>query len=461
MRSLLLCVFVSLFLSTPLRPDDRFDFDHTLRIDVYHTGNRRQESFTLDQVYLQNEWPGSRVNLVDTLNLGAYQVRVYKAGTVSLIYSRGYCTLFQEWQSTSMALENSATFHETIRIPCPRLPVDVIIYKRVKGKFSDRLFSVRIDPDSRFVNREAPRTDYHVRKIRDNGSPEHKVDLVILGDGYKSDELSLFHKHVNRYTSVLFQSEPFSKYADDFNIWAVDVISADSGIDEPRRKKWKRTPLGTSYNSLDLPRYVLAHDNKALHDIAALVPYDHIYVLVNSRRYGGGGIFHCMAVSYTGQMQEQPDWWSDYVFVHEFGHSFAGLADEYYSSRVAYESFYPQGVEPWEPNITALLQPDQLKWRHLIKENVPIPTLWKKEAFDSLMRQYTPDEQGRKLREQAYDLLKSDPRADVVGCYEGAGYVSKGLYRSFLDCIMFSKSVVPFCPVCQEAIERKIHFEIK
>lgn len=462
MRIIHFCFLVGFVFSFTLPAADLFDFNHTLRLDVYHTGTRDEETYAIDQVYLQNEWPGSRVNLVDTLNLGNYQLRVYKENTDTLIYSRGYCTIFKEWQTTRLAAEKKrAVYHETLRFPCPVSPVDIVIVKRENGIFSDRIFSARIDPDSRFINREPLHYDYNVRKIKVNGAPQHKVDLVILGDGYTKDELPLFHNHVKRYTRVLLRSAPFKEYKDDFNIWAVDVVSIDSGIDEPREGQWKRTSLGTRYNSLDLPRYVLAMNNKALHDIAALTPYDHVYILVNSRRYGGGGIFHCMAVSYTGQTDHQPDWWSDYVFVHEFGHSFAGLADEYYTSRVAYENFYSTGVEPWEPNITALLNPKQPKWGHLIEENVPIPTTWNKTAFDSLMNLYTTGPEGQKIRKQAFDLLKEEPWASFIGCYEGAGYVSNGLYRPFLDCRMFSKSLTPFCPVCQEAIVRKICFEIK
>ncbi|MDZ7725737.1 MAG: M64 family metallopeptidase [candidate division KSB1 bacterium] len=443
---------------------DFFDFTHTLRLDVYHTGTAQAEAYSIDQIYLQDDWPGSRVNLIDTLNLGIYQMRVYKQDTDSLMYSYGYCCVFQEWQTTRLAAEQRGAFHETLRFPCPVSPVDVVIVRRQGGVFSDTVFTAGIDPDSRFVNREGNRYDFKVRKIQKNGKPEHKVDLVIVGDGYTRKELSLFHEHVDRYTRALFETQPFSDHKNDFNVWAVDVISRDSGIDEPRKDKWKRTPIGAGYNSLDLPRYVLAHNNKALHDIAALVPYDHIYVLVHSDRYGGGGIFHSMAVSYTGHCDNQPEWWSEYVFVHEFGHSFAGLADEYYSSRVAYENFYTPGVEPWEPNITALLNRKQPKWGHLIEKDVRVPTPWRKSEFDRLMRLSRENRwmsEGQTYLDQASDLLAAEYRQALVGCYEGAGYVSKGLYRSFIDCRMFSKSLVPFCPVCQQAIARKIRFEIK
>jgi len=281
-----------------------------------------------------------------------------------------------------------------------------------------------------------------------------------MGDGYKKQQLGKFHKDIRRYAKQLFNTQPFKDRNKDFNIWLIDVESQESGIDEPRKNKWRHTALGTSYNSLDSPRYVLTLANKDLRDIAALVPYDQIYILINSPRYGGGGIFNLYSVSYTGSEPRMPEWWSDYVFVHEFGHTFGGLADEYYTSDVSYDEFYLPGVEPWEPNITRLLDKETPKWKDLIAPGTPIPTPWAKAEFDSLgiiLRQHKRDTpEYIRVEKQMKEILKISENRFAVGCFEGAGYAFTGIYRPSLDCRMFSKSLVEFCPVCQQAINKVI-----
>lgn len=457
-------------LSANAQDFDRFFTERTMRIDYFHTGTASEEIFSIDQVYEEGDWPGSRVSLIDTMNLGHYLFKVIDIRTNQLIYSRGYSTIFGEWQTTSEAHNGIyRTMHETIRFPFPQNRVQVTISVRDKHNVFVEKFSTVIDPHSRFVNREQKRFPYKTQVFLNNGDPGQKIDLVILGDGYSKKELKKFKADVKRYIDDLFGVEPFKSHQKDFNVRAIQVYSQDSGIDEPRKNKWKDTALGTSYNSLDSPRYILSLENRAIRDIAGTVPYDYIYILVNSPRYGGGGIFNWFATCYTGSQNGEPDWWSDYVFVHEFGHSFAGLGDEYYSSSVSYNDFYSRDTEPWEPNITALLDKNNIKWGHLIKEGTPIPTPWEKAQYDSLsavlraLDRSAPDYRSKAdaLYEKMSALLKSSKYAGKVGCFEGAGYVSTGLYRPFIDCRMFSKSLVDFCPVCNEAIVRMINFLIQ
>ncbi|MDZ7373601.1 MAG: IgA Peptidase M64 [candidate division KSB1 bacterium] len=448
----------------------RYFLPKTLRVDLYHTGMRGQEVFALDQLVEQPLWAGSRTNLVDTLNLGKYLVKLFDLSTNQLIYSRGFCSIFGEWETTDEARSGIArTFHESVLVPFPRRPVQLVIAKRVEdpraqNAFRD-LFWLELDLSRTSVRAEPARYPFAVRRILGDGNPERKVDVLILGDGYTASEMSKFRKDVGRFVGELFRMSPFKEHRSDFNVWTIEVVSEDSGIDEPDRGVWRRNALGCSYNTFGTPRYVLTLENKVVRDIAAMAPYDQLYLIVNSERYGGGGIFNLYSVCYSGTERPAEKWWADYVFVHEFGHAFAGLGDEYYSSSVSYVDFYPRGVEPWEPNLTALLQPSSLKWKDLVDPNVPLPTPWEKARYDSLaalraslVARGVPSDSLVRLESEMTQLLRNQTYWGKVGAYEGAGYTSTGLYRPYLDCRMFSKSLTDFCPVCQRAIERVIRF---
>ena len=244
---------------------------------------------------------------------------------------------------------------------------------------------------------------------------------------------------------------------------------------------FKNTAIGATFNSLGSERYLLTENNRALRDVAAHVPYDALYIMVNHKRYGGGGIYN-LYCTFTADNQ-----WNKYLYLHEFGHSFAGLADEYYTSSVAYNDFYPRGVEPAEPNITALLVPDNLKWKEYVSEGIDIPTPWEKEAFDKMDLAYqkirteindkiaqmkrsdAPQDEISKTEQESEKLSKDHAdKVDAylaksryngkIGAFEGAGYSSEGLYRPMLDCLMFTKGDKPFCKVCEMAVIRIIHF---
>lgn len=464
---LLLTIVVLFFTSSSSAgiPFERFFLDKTIRVDYFHTGNAATDIFSIDQIYEQPIWAGSKVNLIDTLNLGKYLVKVFDLKTNRMIYSRGYCTIFGEWQTTAEAKEIYRTFHESVLFPYPKRPAQVVIAARDKwNRFVDK-FTTVIEPDSRFVNREMAQK-LKVKDILKNGDPAHKVDVVILAEGYTKAEQSKFNGDVEKFVKELFKVSPFKERKSDFNVWAIPLISEDSGIDEPRKNIWKNTALGASYNSLDSPRYILSTHNKAIRDAAAHAPYDQIYLLINSNRYGGSGIYNWFSTCITGADKEVHSWWPVYVFVHEFGHALGGLGDEYYSSGVAGSEFYPEGVEPWEPNITALTDKDHPKWGDLIDSDTPLPTPWAKVKYDSLTKAVRSldknsenyDKEYNGLQKEIRAVLKSDQYAEKVGCFEGSGYASEGLYRSGVNCRMFSKSLVGFCPVCQATIEKVIDF---
>jgi hypothetical protein len=442
--------------------------DRTLRVDYYHTGTKGSESFSVDQAVDDGPWAGSTVNLVDTLNLGEFIVRVYDLATGQLIFSRGFSSMFNEWQTTDEAARGVyRTFSESARMPFPRRPIQLTVARRDKRMIFHELFSMTIDPaDPTQVRKETKISPYKIRKLSENGPPAKKVDVVILGDGYAKADMEKFRADAKKYNDAMFSTPPFKGRKDDFNIWTVEVESGESGIDIPDKNVWKNNALGTMYNTFGSARYVLTTDNKTLRDAAAAAPYDFICILINDSRYGGGGIYNLYATTYTGETTQGQEWQMEYVYVHEFGHSFGGLGDEYYASSVAYDEFYPQGVEPWEPNLTVLLDKKNVKWKSFLSEGIEVPTPWEKATFDSVeserakLDRLAPDYYAKRepLYKRSMEILRTSAFAGRVGVFEGAGYASKGIYRPAVDCRMFTLSLIAFDPVCSAAIERVVDF---
>ena len=405
---------------------DRFFAPKALRIDLYHAGDARDELYSLDEVRKESFWAGNPRNLIDTLDLGSCLLRVFDIKTNTMIFSKAYSSVFDEWKTTGEALAGfSRTFHESLIIPLPKAPVQVRIDTRDRKNVFRPVFDLVVDPADYHVNTERRFADLRVLQLVENGPPESKVDIAVLGDGYDANEMHKLRKDADRLLAALFDTEPFKSRKTDFNVRLIETVSAESGVDEPREGKYRGNTLGLSFNAFDIPRYMLTFSNKVVRDAAGNAPYDLVVIIANAKRYGGGGIYNL----YSDASVDNE--FSSYVFTHEFGHAFAGLGDEYYSSEVAYNDLYPKGMEPWEPNITALLDTANVKWGDLMRRGTPVPT---------------PDD-------SSY--------AGLVGCFEGAGYSAKGLYRPCRDCIMFSKKVGPFCPVCRRAIDRMIDYYTK
>jgi hypothetical protein len=472
MRTVVLLFVVSFYLSAQsFDPFDQYFVDKTLRVDYYHTGSKGMEIFALDKCYSEGVWPGSKTQVLDNLNFGEYMVRVYDAAGAQLIYSRGHSAIFNEWQSTDEANAGIVkTFHETVRIPFPKNKVQVTISRRDKQMIFRELFSTVIDPnDPAQINVQKRTPQYASSKIVDNGAPEKKVDLLIVGDGYSKAEMKKFRDDAKHYSDVLLSTSPFKERKKDFNIWIIEVESKESGIDKPMSNEWKENALGSMYDFFGSARYVLTEENRTLRDICGQVPYDAIAILVNDNRYGGGGIYNLYTTCFTKSDAKGLEWQMDYVFVHELGHSFGGLGDEYYSSSVAYTDFYQSGVEPWEPNLTATTDREKLKWRSFVEPSTPLPTPWKKNEYDSLealrgkLDRLAKDyyEKREPLYKATQEIVKNAQYKDKVGTFEGGGYVSKGIYRPAVDCRMFSLSLVGFDPVCSAAIERVIDSYVK
>ncbi len=322
------------------------------------------------------------------------------------------------------------------------------------------IFRTLIDPADYHAIKEDPSApgDWVYEAVK-NGAPQDKVDLVFVAEGYTAADRDKFKADVDRVAGWLFSYEPYKRLQASFNVRGVLRPSPERAMDEPRQGVFRKTALDASFNAFDTDRYMLVEANHRIREIAAQVPYDTIVILVNSTRYGGGGIYDDYCVTTVDHARSRA------VFIHEFGHSFAGLADEYYASDVAYNDFYPKGVEPLEPNITALLDPSNVKWKELATPGVPIPTPYGKDEREPLQAerrkaQQAGDEAAVKAlaaRLEALDARFEGVR-DAVGAFEGAGYASKGLYRPAWHCLMISSPKDEFCPVCRNAIEQMIRY---
>jgi len=444
---------------------DTFFRDKTMRVDYVHSGGLGQEIIGLDQVVSDGPWAGSRTRLVDDLNLGKYLFEVIDRRTNRVLYSRGFASIYGEWETTAESQEVYRSFRESLRFPWPKAPVQVVLKTRDAENSFHEIWSTVIDPDSRFVNPTDLDPIGEVWSLFENGPPSEKVDLLVIGEGYTAAQIPKFHADATRLVNALFEEEPFRSRKGDFNVWGLDLPSVASGVSRPRAGQFRRTPLSAEYNIFDSERYLLTYDNRALRDAASAAPYEFLEILVNEEQYGGGGIFNFQATTAvdTG--------FAEYVFVHEFGHHFAGLADEYYTSDVAYETGAPYHPEPWEPNVTALHDPAGVKWGDLIEPDTPLPTPWDKARFEAgsvaaqrerreLRTNGAPETVMDKLfteqRERETALLGGMEHAGKVGAFEGASYESTGLYRPEADCIMFTRNPVGFCRVCRRAIEHVI-----
>jgi hypothetical protein len=391
----------------------------TLRLDYIHAGNSDTGMIFLDDLRQEPYWGGSHTNLIDTFNYGEYRVMVYTHKTKKLIYSRGYSTLFEEWQVTPEAKKTNKSFYESVVVPYPKDSIDIAIEQIDKHNKYHQIFRYTVSPKNMFIKKglkyHFPTYDY----IK-NGNPANKLDIVFLAEGYKKDQMQKYKNDVKKFVNTLFSYEPFKSHKKDINIHVVESFSADSGTDIPGENIWRNTILNTNFWTFGTERYLTTLDYRTVRDLAALAPYDQIYILVNTDKYGGGGIYNF----YNLCVSDNPR--APQVFVHEFGHGFGGLADEYAYGDSSNENTYDLHVEPQAPNITTLVN-FKSKWADMVKKGTPIPT-------------------------PAIPKYKN-----AVGAFEGAGYVSKGVYRPQQNCLMRSLEY-PFCKVCKRAISKMLQF---
>ncbi|MDD2539111.1 MAG: M64 family metallopeptidase [Bacteroidales bacterium] len=388
-------------------------YDHfteeRLRIDLVFTGNAQTQDVFLHSLHRESQWTGSRTQLISPFIYGEYQYKVL-SGDGQLLFSKGFNSLFMEWRTTREAMERDMAFNTSIWLPYPRDTVFVEVQERVKSEGVYRTMKkFRIDPADCLISKENAACSAEI--LERNGPVENRVDLLFVAEGYRQEEMEKFRQDAARFTEYLFEYEPFRSRRADFNIWILPLVSEESGPDMPQLDLWSTTALGSSFHTFYTERYLTAPDHRLLAGAVSGSPFDALYVIVNTNKYGGGGIYNYYGLSMSDHQTSKE------VFVHEFGHSFAGLADEYYNSEVAYIEMYPLDVEPWEPNITTLVDFGS-KWEDMM------------------------DTEG-------------------VGLHEGAAYMAKGIYRPAPDCRMHTNLAPAFCPVCRRAVEKMIDYYTK
>jgi hypothetical protein len=398
---------------------DEWFTEASLRVDYTLTGNDKTTSFALKELIKEPYWSGSKTNLIDDLEFGNYIVKVFEPGTDHLLFSKGYQNLYGEWVTTTEATLVTKTFDESVIVPFPKRKVEVVLYRKDwEGRLVEGM-RLSVSPEDYFIrtadNLNLPVYDAWIG----NEDVTKAVDIVILPEGYTQAEMGKFVKDCDFFVKSLFDYAPYDRYKQSFNVRGVMAPSQDSGCTEPGKHIYKNTVMRFSYWTFDSERYCMSTDNRDIRDLAGQVPYDQIYVLINSEKYGGGGIYNFYCSSAAGNS------FSGDIIIHEFGHGFAGLADEYYDDTTTYGDMYNNDIEPWEPNITTLVDFDA-KWKDMLGKKTPVPT----------------------PREPKYE--------NTIGVFEGGGYEPEGVYSPHMDCLMKTFKGHVFCPVCQRAIERMI-----
>ena len=390
--------------------------DSTLRIDYIFAGNSRHCEISVDELRTWKGWAGRRVNMDRHLLTGNGSITMQDAETGRTLYTNTFSTLFQEWLGTEEACSSGSlakAFENVFLLPMPKDSARITIEIRdFKGKTLASLSHV-VHPRDILIRPTGTFTMPH-RYIWKSGSPEEAIDVAILAEGYTADEQNLFYQHAETAVQALFNHEPFRSLKNRFNVVAVACPSTDSGVSIPHLGVWKKTALSSQFDTFYSERYLTTLRLRQMHDLLDGIPYEHIIILANTDNYGGGGIYNSYTLTTARHNQFEP------VVVHEFGHSFAGLADEYYYDDQYVEYYYPD-IEPWEQNITTMKDFDS-KWKDMIPQG------------------------------------KAAKGKNVVGIYEGGGYQSKGVYRGYPNCRMKTNEAPEFCPVCQRALQRLIHF---
>lgn len=444
--------------------DDNFD-GRTLRLDYIFAGNHDAQQIYLEQLCVTPQWAGRKSRLADVPLKGNGQIQVRDHATGTTLFVHTFSTLFQEWLATEEATKVSRAFATSYNVPMPKRPVDVTVsLTDFHGNVVAQLTHT-VDP-----------ADILIRQLGENGIPYHYVwkgktlpvqekaadqpgkrdynptegpldgvpditeciDLAIVAEGYTRAQMGKFYADCQRVVDALFAHEPFTSMKDRFNVVAVAAESLTSGPSVPHLGRWSSTPVGTHYDTFYGDRYLMTQDIHRLYDVLSGVPFEHIIVLVNSDTYGGGGIYNQITVTTS----DHPTFHQ--VLVHEFGHAYAGLGDEYFYDD-GYETMYPDDTEPWEPNLTTLVD-FQSKWADMLPKGTPVPTPPDPKVPN--YRKITNDKEQRLL----------DVATQRVGVFEGGGYQSKGVYRPAQECRMKINEVANFCPVCSRAIQRITDF---
>ncbi|MCQ2164727.1 MAG: IgA Peptidase M64 [Bacteroidales bacterium] len=400
---------------------DSYFTGERLRLDFTLAGNDKDQSAYLDEIHRESEWAGPRGSLIEPFDYGQYNISVSADGKI--IFSKGFSTLFEEWRTTPEASQVSRAASQCIWMPFPKQKVHIILSQRIRatGRMEPML-EFDVDPEDRHII-PGPENRYRIVPLQIYGDACDKVDIVIAAEAYTSSQMAKFRRDAQKLTDYFFSMEPYASRREDFNVWMVESPSQDGGADIPQEGLWRSTVMDSGFDTFYEDRYLTVWNHKKIAAAVSGAVFDAIIVLANETKYGGSGIYNSFAMATSDHKMSGP------VFIHEFGHSFAGLADEYYDSSTAYENYYPEGVEPWEPNITTMVDFGS-KWADMIADGTPVPT-----PADS-------------------------SHTGIVGAYEGAGYMAKGCWRPYVECRMLNNTAPGFCPVCQRSINRMIDYYI-
>ena len=421
--------FLSLFLGLAVcssgycQSFEEFFADKTLRADYLFTGNKKNQSVVLDELKSMEGWAGRRSNLDKLLLSGNGQLTMVDKATGVVIYRTSFSSLFQEWLGENEAETLSKGYENTFLMPFPKKETLVTV----------ELFNARHEVSASFTHTVRP-DDILIKKIGQNnvtehkyllksGSPENCIDVVIMAEGYSRGDMQTFYRDAQKACDAIFSHSPFKENKNHFNVVAVASESADSGVSIPRENVWKSTAVSSHFDTFYSDRYLTSSSVNDIHDLLAGIPYEHIIILANTDTYGGGGIYNSFTLTTAHHSKFEP------VVVHEFGHSFGGLADEY-AYTDAPSPLYPYDVEPWEQNITTLVDFES-KWSDMLPKDIVVPTKITSDNYSS---------------------------TEALGVYQGAGYSMKGIYRPVPDCRMRTNEAKAFCPVCQRSLQRLIDF---
>lgn len=395
--------------------------DKTLRLNYTFSGDNRNQYIALDEMMWTDNWYGRRVNLDSLLLLGNGQLCVKDSKSGRVLYRYSFSTLFQEWQSTEEATKVCKSFENIFLVPFPKNPVDITVTLTDTHNKVKSFLTHHVDPDDILIKPVFSNNSIEWKYLDKSGDSKDKIDVAFVAEGYLLEEMNVFLEDCVTSIDALKTHEPFKSMADRFNFVAVMTPSQQRGVSIPHDNVWRNTALGSNFDTFYSNRYLTTLHLKKLHDALSGLPYEHIIILANTDNYGGGGIYNSYLMSAAHNNMSIP------VIVHEFGHSFAGLADEY-NYDDGYESMYPSDTEPWEPNITTLVD-FKSKWADMLDSATAIPT---KPSGTNLYTQ--------------------------VGVYEGGGYRSKGVYRPVQECRMKINEAPVFCPVCERAIRKMIDY---
>ena len=385
-----------------------------LRVDFFRCGNFNTDSIEIKEMFFQNNNSLGPQQMVDKINYGEYMIEAFDADGTCL-FRRGYSSLFNEWKTTDGARTSFEKFEESVLIPW-------------NPTMKCLVFSMRDSLDVWYIQKQAdiPKNimikfhhikEYPVKNIQIAGASEDKLDILFIPDGYTKKEMNLFAEDCHKAMGYIMNAKPFNEFPDKINFRAVMAPSKESGTDYPHRKIFKKTILNSTYNTFGSERYLTTLSYHTVMDVAASAPADHIIILVNDADYGGGGFYNFYTLASAHNVH------TSFLIQHEMGHGLAGLGDEYYDSEVAYNSFYNSRVEPWEPNLTTLVDFSS-KWDSLLVPGTPVPT------------------------------LVSDDNCKSTGVFEGGGYSAKGIYRPACECTMKSVIYDYYCEACKAAVRR-------